>query len=46
MFEYFRLIDKDFFRHFTRDWDRQDTLICIAVLAGLVILGLMVTRRK
>lgn len=42
MVEYVRLISKDIF---TRNWQSPETLVVLAVLVGIILLGYLIARK-
>ncbi len=44
MVEYFRLIKDDWLPRLN-DWSRQDLLVLVAVLAGVLLVGYFIARR-
>jgi hypothetical protein len=46
MVEYVRLISKDSILHMVNNWDRQDTVVLVAVLAVIFVIGYLVVRKR
>ena len=46
MVEYVRLLGKDGLSSILQNWDHQDTVILVALLVGLVIIGRFVAGGK
>lgn len=46
MVEYIRLISKDSLFRIANDWNRQDTLVLIGILAALFVFTQFVVKRK
>jgi len=44
MVEYTRLISGDWFQRLTKNWQPRDTVILVAVLAGVVVIGWLFTK--
>jgi len=46
MVEYTRLISGDWLQRITNNWQRQDTVLLVVVLAVVIIIGYLVVRRR
>ncbi len=46
MVEYTRLIGGDWLQRMANDWQRQDTVILVAALTVVIVIGYFVVRRR
>ncbi len=46
MIEYIRLLGGDWWRRLTTDWTQHDTYLLLGVLAGIIVIGLLLTKRR
>jgi hypothetical protein len=46
MVEYLRLISRDSFTSIANNWHRPETLIVVAIVAAVIVIGYFMVRRR